>query len=125
MDAPTECTQGYGNLNTFLSQLSTYLSTGGTPPALSLLDGNLPYDNLLTFTVNSATENPQYSVGFSIETISDFSAVQREIAMAVMTKVELLDQASSSVGDDAQYYADTSAFNLGVLQGAPTNGSRS
>lgn len=120
-----ECRSGLDAIRDFYEAQATYLTSGGTPPDPVSTLGELPYENLLTFSYSASQETGDYSVGLSSELVAEFSALTREIEMASATKASLYTDAASESLQEADIYAQSSGYHAGVLGGARTTGSKS
>ena len=117
--------QGYQQLVSYFTSITTYLTSGGTPPDISTINGQFNTNNLLTYSVNGSYDGASFPVGAAIDAASDFSAIQRELDMGSMQKVSLIASAASDAASESVYYGQFGGYCYGVLGGAPTAGTQS
>lgn len=124
MTVIAEVQTGSGNVVAYYKGISEYLNATGVEVDVMTLDGTLVYDDLLTYVQGAAQQGGSFAVGLGIEALSDFAAIQRELDMSRLTKIELMSTAAGEASSEAQIYADTTTYQLGVLQGSSTTGSQ-
>ena len=120
-----ECQTSLTAISQFNSDVSTYLSTGGTPPELSSISSVLDYSESLTYSSKQANESGDFGTGATQESMSFIAAAGREIDMASRGKVLLFLAAASEYEEEATFYSQSRDFYIGVMKGAATNGSQS
>ena len=124
MPAITELQTNSGTVVAFYKGIEDYLNATGIELDVTTLDGTLTYDDLLTYVQGAAQQGGSFAVGLAIEALSDFAAIQRELDMTRLTKTELMSTAAGEAGAEAQIYADTTTYQIGVLGGTSTTGSQ-
>lgn len=124
MTAATEIQTGSGAVVAFYNGVAAYLNATGLEVDISTLDGTLIYQDSLTYVQGAAQQAADFSVGLCIEALSDFAAIQRELDFTRLTKTQLMSTAAGEASSDAQIYSDTTAYQLGVLNGTATTGSQ-
>lgn len=125
MTVVSQVQTGSDNVVAYYKGIAFYLNGTGDEVDISTLDGFLPYDDLLTYVNANAQQAGSFAVGLAIEALSDFAAIQRELDMTRLTKIELMDSAASEATDDAKIYEDTATYQLGIISGSATSGSQS
>lgn len=124
MTVIAEVQTGSGAVVAFYKGVSEYLSDVGSEIDISTLDGTLKYEELLTYVQGAAQQGGSFAVGLGIEALSDFAAIQRELDLSRLTKVQLMSSAAGEASSEAQIYSDTATYQLGVLKGSATTGSQ-
>ena len=124
MSVVSETQENAAAVSAFYKAISAYLSATGVDGDVTTIDGQLPYNDLLTYVQANAQQSGSFAIGLGIEAISDFAATQRELDMSRLTKVELMSSAAGEATEDSKTYDDTAVFRAGVLQGNDTSGSQ-
>lgn len=124
MTVMTELQTGSDAVVAFYKGVAAYLNATGLEVDISTLDGTLTYDDLLTYVNAAAQQGGSFAVGLGIEVLSDFAAIQRELDLSRLTKIELMSSAAGEASSEAQIYSDTAAYQKGVLSGTSTTGSQ-
>lgn len=120
----SECEDGYALLGAYFKAVGTELASSGPYADPSTLSSTLPFDQLLTFAYSGTTSQADFGLGYALNVISEFSAIQRELGMASMNKTQLLLAASSEAQEEATYLDQNSSYIVGVLKGASTSGTQ-
>lgn len=124
MTVQTDVQNGSGAVVAFYQAVAAYLNATGTDGDITTLDGQLTYDDLLTYVQGAAQQGGSFAVGLAIEALSDFAAIQRELDLSRLTKTELMSSAAGEASSEAQIYSDTATYQLGILNGSSTTGSQ-
>jgi hypothetical protein len=124
MTVASQIQTGSDTIVAFYKGIATYLNALGEQVDIATLDTTLVYDDILTYVQQSAQQGGSFAVGLSIEALSDFAAIQRELDISRMIKVDLMSSAAGEASEEAQIYSDTTVYQLGVISGTATTGSQ-
>lgn len=119
-----EIEEGHAALSSFYAQRSTYITSGGTPENYEALPNAVAFENLRTYSYDSALKGAGYSVGISNEVIAEYSALTREIDLGIQSKSALYDSIAAECEQEASLYTMSATYNTAIVQGAPTSGPR-
>lgn len=125
MTVLTEVTNIYTAINSYFSDLAESISSGSMPPDISTLLDALDNAELITYCSNLSEHSAGFQVGVAQESAITAFAITREANMCSLNKTQIYDNCEADNLDQAQFYDEMGAFNLGVLKGAPTSGAKS
>lgn len=125
MSEATETSAIFTAIKTFYGQHSNYVLGTGSLPSYTLLIDDMIYPDLVTFCVNQVGKGSGYDAGVAQEVISTGEATLREIDLISTRKSNIYSAHAGECEEEEGFYDQSQVYSLGVLKGAPTQGSQS
>lgn len=112
----------YSSLASYFSDMTKYLSNGGSCPDFNTYVTGIDYSELHRLTALAQEGSSNYPNGSAIETIHHATGILREFGLRTKSKADYYADAAGEATDESNYYSTTKVSHVNSISGIPPVG---